>query len=122
MGWAAVLINARRGNVKAIKKLITLAEKADSNERSARLFKDIATVHNEMCVKYLYEYLKTDYRETRVRLSTPGILFAGRAAYSLSLMLEGFPECKKEHFYNIEEIQPYIQWMKVQTVFRFKEY
>jgi len=119
-GWAAVLVTARRGNVKAIKKMLLLAEKEHANIKFGTLFDDISSVHHEMCVQYLNKYLMSDYRVFPVRPGDPGVLLAGSAAHALGNMLVGFPECGRRYYLKADDLEPFRQWMSQQKHFKFK--
>ena len=45
----------------------------------------------------------------------------GYAAFALSKMLDGFPECKDPYFYKTEELEVYRKWMKEQKTFKYKK-
>lgn len=120
-GWGAVLIRAWRGEDKYIEKMIWWAEKEEAGNRCQSLFEDMSVVHQDACVKYLYGYLKSDKRLPPEWSSDPGDLMGGYAAFALSKMLDGFPECKDPYFYKPEELEPYRKWMKEQKTFKYKK-
>ena len=120
-GWGAVLIRAWRGEAKYIERMKSLAENATADYRCRSLFEDMSIVHQEACVKYLYEYLKSDSRLPPLRSCDSGNLMGGYAACALAKMLEGFPECKEPYFYKTEELEPYRLWMKEQKAYKFKK-
>ena len=118
--WGCVLIRARRGENRYIKKMLKLAENETPVER-CRLFEDMTVVHQDACVNYLYEYLISDKRLPPLRTCDPGNLMGGFAACALAKMLEGFPECKEPYFYKTEDLEPYRKWMKEQKTFKFRK-
>lgn len=120
VGWAAILLMAQRGNIEAIKKMLSLAENEHANIKFGTLFNDISSVHHEMCVQYLYKYLMSDYRVFPLRPGDPGVLLAGSAAHALGNMLVGFPECRQKYYPKADDLEPFRQWMSQQKQFKFK--
>ncbi len=118
--WAATLILAQKGEIKYVKQLVKLSEKAiEANPGMLLvLFRDLPTVHDKVVVQHLHEFLKSDKLAPEWDDGATKPQFVSYyAASALSKMLRGFPVHKS--YFNMEAVEDCRKWMTLQKDFTF---
>ena len=105
--WTATLLRARKGDRKAIKHLVRLAEKSFLVERFSLLIKDLETVSDKIIIAYFDAYLNSDLKWTPFK--EPEYV-AAYSAKALRRLVVDFPVF--ENYNSIDNILKCREWMK----------
>ncbi len=118
--WAAHSVMARRGDQKALKRIITyIRDTPERIQAITRLLPQLQYIEQTSVVALLKEVLESDERLPQVKSTVKGTPVANYAAYTLGRMLQGFPVVKEEPVYSQAEIARCRTWLAKQRHYRF---